>query len=264
MTGIFVKSDADGNGTLSRQEFMKCCKDADIGLTRKEINILMHQCDADGDGNISYEEFVPLCFEMLTEILKDQFLQEMRPPTELEMFLIERFNEVDAGGSGMLNTIQLRDTIKNCDFGLTRIQIHSILANAEYDEEGFTNYAKYAPIFAELIYKALDSDAQMERREAIDALSQNFDTVHDLAPDDVANHLMDLFMQQDPSGTGGLPFNAVVHALQSSQMAFSDMEIKAMISAADMDESGTVFYASLAQAAFYILQYIAQNNAISA
>jgi len=207
---------------------------------------------------------VPLCFEMLTEILKYQFLQEMRPPTELEAFLIERFNEVDVQGSGMLSTTQLRETIKNCDFGLTRIQIHSILANAEYDEEGFANYVKYAPIFAQLIYQTMDQDAQMERRDAIDALSQSFDTVHDLNPEDVANHLMDVFMQYDPSGTGSLPFNAVMQALQSSQMAFSDMEIKAMLSAADMDESGTVYYASLAQSAFYILQYIAQNSAISA
>ena len=50
MMEIFHKSDADGSGALSLQEFMKCCKDADIGLTRKEINLLMHQCDVDGDG----------------------------------------------------------------------------------------------------------------------------------------------------------------------------------------------------------------------
>ena len=49
MTDIFMKADVDGSGALSIQEFRKCCMDADIGLTRKEINYLMHQCDADGD-----------------------------------------------------------------------------------------------------------------------------------------------------------------------------------------------------------------------
>ena len=76
MGEIFAKSDVDGSGNLSISEFRKCCKDADIGLTKKEINVLMHQCDVDGDGHISYEEFVPLCFEMLTEILKDELLKE--------------------------------------------------------------------------------------------------------------------------------------------------------------------------------------------
>merc|ERR1711988_1455530 len=76
--------DIDGSGALSLTEFRNCCRDADIGLTRKEINVLMHQCDMDGDGNISYEEFVPLCFEMLTEILKDELLENKRTPSELE------------------------------------------------------------------------------------------------------------------------------------------------------------------------------------
>merc|ERR1719247_4082762 len=96
MIDIFQKSDADGSGALSLQEFQKCCKDADIGLTRKEVNILMHQCDVDGDGHISYEEFVPLCFEMLVEILKDELLTEKRSPTELEVFLCQIFQEADS------------------------------------------------------------------------------------------------------------------------------------------------------------------------
>merc|ERR1719198_1556040 len=98
MTEIFQKSDVDGSGALSLQEFQKCCKDADIGLTRKEINILMHQCDVDGDGQIAYEEFVPLCFEMLTEILKDEMLQEKRSPSELEIYLGQYFAQIDVEG----------------------------------------------------------------------------------------------------------------------------------------------------------------------
>ena len=88
MMEIFQKSDADGSGALSLPEFQKCCRDADIGLTKKEVQFLMVSCDQDGDGSISYEEFVPLCFEMLTEILKDEMLQERRTPSQLETFLI--------------------------------------------------------------------------------------------------------------------------------------------------------------------------------
>ena len=136
MIDIFHKSDADGSGALSLQEFQKCCRDADIGLTRKEVNILMHQCDVDGDGHISYEEFVPLCFEMLTEILKDELLQEKRTPTELETFLVQIFSEADIDGAGALSPLAMKEVIKSADFGLTRLQIHSVLAEAEYDEDG--------------------------------------------------------------------------------------------------------------------------------
>merc|ERR1712070_354185 len=128
MQEIFVKSDVDGNGQLSVQEFQKCCKDADIGLTRKEINILMHQCDVDGDGFISYEEFIPLCFEMLTEILKDEMLAEKRSPSELEVFLMDIFSEADVEQTGMLNALQMREVLRSADFGLSRLQIHSVLS----------------------------------------------------------------------------------------------------------------------------------------
>merc|ERR1719482_1136070 len=112
MSDIFKKADIDDSGALSVMEFRKCCKDADIGLTQKEINILMHQCDVDGDGNISYEEFVPLCFEMLTEILKDELLQEKRQPSELEAFLVEIFGQADVEGSGLLSPLQMKEIIK--------------------------------------------------------------------------------------------------------------------------------------------------------
>ena len=51
MGEIFAKCDVDGSGNLSISEFRKCCEDADIGLTKREINVLMLQCDVDGDGS---------------------------------------------------------------------------------------------------------------------------------------------------------------------------------------------------------------------
>ena len=77
----------------------------------------MHQCDVDGDGHISYEEFVPLCFEMLTEILKDELLMEKRSPSELEVFLLQMFQEADGAGMGTLDPLALKDVLRNCDFG---------------------------------------------------------------------------------------------------------------------------------------------------
>ena len=42
-----VQADVDGSGALSLNEFHKCIREAELGLTRKEINRLMQEVDAD-------------------------------------------------------------------------------------------------------------------------------------------------------------------------------------------------------------------------
>lgn len=55
----FQEFDADGNGTLSREEFHKALGMLRItDLSQKELDGLMRQVDSDGDGNIRYKEFL--------------------------------------------------------------------------------------------------------------------------------------------------------------------------------------------------------------
>jgi len=264
MMEIFAKSDVDGSGALSLQEFQKCCKDADIGLTRKEVNILMHQCDSDGDGNISYEEFVPLCFEMLTEILKDQLLSEKKPASELEVFIVQICDEVDPTGEGVLDALQLKEVLRSADLGLTRLQIHSVLSQGDYDEHGMCRYKTFASKASELIYRMLDTQAQQERHEAIQTLKadgQDFSLVHGFGEADVAAILTQEFAAHDPSNTGTMSTKAMTEALTGSQLGLDQYEVNALLSACEMDPSGNIAYASLASYAFYILQYLAEQKA---
>jgi len=266
MMEIFTKSDADGSGALSLLEFQKCCKDADIGLTRKEVNILMHQCDVDGDGQISYEEFVPLCFEMLTEILKDELLREKRSSTELEEFLLAIFSEADTSGEGRLDPLALKAVLKDADFGLTRLQIHSVLAEAEFDEFGQADYRALAPKAAELIYRILDPDTQMEKFEAIQALEgagTDFNVVHGVGQADVESILMQEFGAYDAQGTGMISMGEAMQALSNSSLQLTQFEVSSLMSAAESDPaSGLVVYSTLCAYAFYILQYLAQQAAV--
>ena len=219
----------------------------------------MHQCDVDGDGHISYEEFVPLCFEMLTEILKDELLMEKRSPSELEVFLLQMFQEADGAGMGTLDPLALKDVLRNCDFGLTRLQIHSILADGEYDEEGQCNYMKFAPKAADLIYRMLDMDAQMERYEAIQALTEgggSLDLVKGMTEAEVTNTLTAELQAADSAGSGILSLKQVQGVLAASSLGLTSQEVQALVSACDMAENG-VDYMSLASFGFYILQYLA-------
>lgn len=265
MMEIFSKSDADGNGQLSVQEFQKCCKDADIGLTRKEINILMHQCDVDGDGFISYEEFIPLCFEMLTEILKDELLAEKRTSTELEEYLKEVFAEADHQGTGLLSPSQLKEVIRGADFGLSRLQIHSVLSAGDFDEDGLCDYGKFAQTAAELIYRMLDADMQMERAEAIQALTvggTDFSIVHGYGEGDVHAILLNELKAKDTGSIGVLSYSDVQVVLSSSQLGLEQQEVQALLTSGEQDASGMINYESMASYAFYILQYMAQNASV--
>ena len=52
------------SGQLNRKEFKAALKAAKLGLTRKDINLIMSSADANKDGLISYEEFIPVCFQV--------------------------------------------------------------------------------------------------------------------------------------------------------------------------------------------------------
>ena len=265
MMEIFQKSDADGSGALSLPEFQKCCRDADIGLTKKEVQFLMVSCDQDGDGSISYEEFVPLCFEMLTEILKDEMLQERRTPSQLETFLIEVWSSGDAEGLGCIDALALKDLLKKADLGLTRLQIHSVLAEAEYDEQGMADYRKFAPHAAELVYRLLDMDTQVQKAEMVKGLlagGQSFETVHGKNQGELAAHLNAEFAALDPAGSGLLSLPDLRKVLAASQLELTQNEISGLMSAAEANENGMCSYEALSSYAFYILQYMAQEAAL--
>jgi len=43
MEGVFKAADGDGSGILDRKEFAKCLKSSELGLSRKEVNLLMSE-----------------------------------------------------------------------------------------------------------------------------------------------------------------------------------------------------------------------------
>lgn len=173
MMDVFTNADADGSGQLSRKEFLSAIKEADLGLTRKEINVLMAKVDADGDGNISYEEFAPLCFDILVEILMSEIVEKEKSPSQLEDFLQDLFGSGDPDNSGMLTLAELRELLRSADLGLTRLQIHTVLSEADEDESGFVAYRKFCGVAASMIYRILDQSLVQERYDIVQSLQQD-------------------------------------------------------------------------------------------
>ena len=72
---VFEEADLDGNGSLDPREFSKALRVADLGLSKKEINLLLAESDKNADGVVDYDEFVPVCFDILVERAKNKRLE---------------------------------------------------------------------------------------------------------------------------------------------------------------------------------------------
>lgn len=108
---------------------------------------------------------MPLCHQILVEILKDEMVASQRSPSELEHYLLELMASADREGSGLLDGHALKGLIRDADFGLTRLQIHTVLAEAAEGDDGLVEYAPFAPVAADLIYRLLDPEAQASKME---------------------------------------------------------------------------------------------------
>ena len=173
MLDIFQKADTDGSGALSLPEFHACIREADLGLTRHQINVLMHEVvDYDKDGSISYEEFAPLCFEILVEMLKDELMASEHTPSKLEEWLSQVFHQADPNNSGKLEANAMGQLLRSADFGMTRLQIHAVLAEADQDDQGFVDIDKFVPVAAEMLFRLKDPNSELAKAQAIQALSE--------------------------------------------------------------------------------------------
>ena len=61
---MFKEADEDDSGELSHEEFFGLMEEADLGLNRAELQLLMQEADEDNDGTISYEEFMPIAIDL--------------------------------------------------------------------------------------------------------------------------------------------------------------------------------------------------------
>jgi len=262
LVDVFQRADVDNSGALSYDEFRQACKDADIGLTRQEINLLLHQVDADQDGVISYTEFVPVCFEMLVEMLKDDILRH-REPSDIEVFFLEKCEDKDFRRKGVLDAIELKEALKACDLGLTKLQMHSILNQATYNVEGMVEYAKFAPTAASLIYKLLDYENMLEMREHQDRLRAAADYVpgyvNGVNEEQIIASLNEAFALVDPQGEGFVKtVDELVSALKGCSLNLTDNEMMTLLSLAESD-GDKIYYQSLIESAFLVLEYLATS-----
>lgn len=159
---IFQRADADEKGVLPQIEFMDALLDADLGFTRREVNILMSEAPsaAENSGEVLYQDFIPLCFPVLRDVFVQGVVEMPNDQDSLAQYLVEVFASGDSEATGLLTVAELTRLFRAADVGLTRLQIIAVMCEAQEDKSGFVNYEKFAAHVAGMVLMLVSFDSQ--------------------------------------------------------------------------------------------------------
>ena len=156
---LVSQADEDRSGNLSRDEFYTALKHSGLGLTRKEMNVLMTmvwpmnlhvshshrismrlQVDEDADGSISYAEFVPVGINTLIEVISQEiaYSQVSMEEADIRGHLQTVFMTMDTKGTGKLS----RDEIADC---LAKVRVIPVLLDCNGLKLAFLSIAAGGP-----------------------------------------------------------------------------------------------------------------------
>jgi len=185
VSSIFERMDQDGSGTLSKAEFATALTSMELGLTRREINTVMFQIDQDGDGGVSYREFVPFAFDLLQKLTSLRLLETELENDELAQYLTDLFKARDVLMVGQLHVDDIRDLLHQAMLGLSRMQIYTVISEAEVNAEMMIAYPTFIPRAVGIIRsmlsfeKSIVKDSKDIGSEAEDKFFQILDEAFD-------------------------------------------------------------------------------------
>jgi Ca2+-binding EF-hand superfamily protein len=176
---IFERMDQDGSGTLSKAEFATALTSMELGLTRREINTVMFQIDQDNDGGISYREFVPFAFDLLQKLTSLRLLETELENDELAQYLTDLMKARDVEMSGLLHVNDVRDLLHQAMLGLSRMQIYTVISEAEVNSDMMIAYQTFIPRAVGLVRSMLSFEKSIvkDSKESGSDAENNFFTV---------------------------------------------------------------------------------------
>eukprot|EP00657_Telonema_sp_P-1_P011755 TRINITY_DN726_c0_g1_i2.p1 TRINITY_DN726_c0_g1~~TRINITY_DN726_c0_g1_i2.p1 ORF type:complete len:230 (+),score=110.61 TRINITY_DN726_c0_g1_i2:102-791(+) len=199
-----------------------CIRDranAELGLTRHEINVIMAEVDVNQDGVIDVNEFDEVFFEMLVECISQVLAEEVRSSDELSTYLLEIFRGADISSHGLLYKLDIIDLLQRGDFGLTKIQVLAVMSQAEMDPNGFVDYEALAPLAAGMIRSIWDQNADLERESYMNArMEEGEDTIFGLPKQEVYDSIMAAFHEFDADRNGTLDKEEFQECLKSTDL----------------------------------------------
>ncbi|CAK8999349.1 Calmodulin-like protein 12 (Touch-induced calmodulin-related protein 3) [Durusdinium trenchii] len=178
---MFERMDEDHSGILNKQEFVAALTSMELGLTRREINAIMFQVDQDRDGNVSYREFVPFAFDLLQKMASLRLLETELENDELAQYILDLFKAKDTEMTGMLGLDEMRDLLHQAMLGLTRMQIYTVLSEAEVNADNMISYSNFVPRAVGLIRSMLSFEKAIVKNDTSAQDEEKFYAVLDEA-----------------------------------------------------------------------------------
>lgn len=265
---VFIKADEDENGWLNRKEFVQCIKEADLGFTRKEINVLLTEVDVDQDGKISYEEFVPLCFTLLVEMVSESLVEAPQEEEELAAFFMDLFGS-SANDDGLLSHRDVLGLLKQSDLGLTRVQMHAIMSESNEDENGFIKYDELAKAVAGMVLQLVNTDMQADRAQKTrdHRASDGYGIVLGFSQQEMEAALFEACSSIAGGGTSMLDLAQLDQGITTAlgPAGIHDKQKSAILSVAhdNMNDEGLASYEIVVSNAYAILLWLLEQDTIN-
>ncbi|GMF16820.1 unnamed protein product [Phytophthora fragariaefolia] len=260
----FQRADKDEIGALSRPAFMDAIRDADLGLTRREVNVLMSEAPiAEDDPNIVvYPDFVPICFPVLKDTYVQGISEAHSNPEWIAQYLLEVFASGDSESTGLLTVAEITRLFRAADVGLTRLQIIVVMAEAQEDNTGFVNYERFAVKVSGMVVALTNVDSQQAYAAYLQRYrkTSEYYTVLDLNQHTFEQSLSRALEAVDESRRGVLVREEVVGAIRNAVPEISDRQLRSLMALSDPDEMGELDYNLITQSAFQALQKLQEYD----
>ncbi|KAF4042236.1 hypothetical protein GN244_ATG05606 [Phytophthora infestans] len=264
----FQRADKDEVGALTRLAFTNALRDADLGLTRREVNILMSETPAaEDDANIVvYPDFVPICFPLL----KDAYVQGiLEAPSNLDwiaQYLSEVFASGDSENTGLLTVAEIGRLFRAADVGLTRLQIIAVLAEAQEDNTGFVNYEKFAAQISGMVLALINVDSQQLYATFLQRYrkTSEYYTVLDLNQHTFEQSFSRALEAVDENHRGILVRDEVIGAIRTAFPDITDRQMRSLLALSEPDEMGELNYNHITHSAFQALQKLQEYDTMIA
>eukprot|EP00638_Chattonella_subsalsa_P000152 CAMPEP_0117736784 /NCGR_PEP_ID=MMETSP0947-20121206/2141_1 /TAXON_ID=44440 /ORGANISM="Chattonella subsalsa, Strain CCMP2191" /LENGTH=1011 /DNA_ID=CAMNT_0005552151 /DNA_START=179 /DNA_END=3214 /DNA_ORIENTATION=+ len=158
---IFCELDSNGNGEITKRQFMEMLDDLDVNLSTNDARDLANRLDTDDDGTISYEEFMHFAgkgkksrtpkrrvrasprVEMIERKVQDE-VRRLAQTTDGVPDFYTVFNDIDRDGAGELNKREFRRAlnimgIKNLDDE----DVDCLVDRLDIDGDGTISYKEF-------------------------------------------------------------------------------------------------------------------------
>uniref|UniRef100_K3WK59 Calmodulin n=1 Tax=Globisporangium ultimum (strain ATCC 200006 / CBS 805.95 / DAOM BR144) TaxID=431595 RepID=K3WK59_GLOUD len=261
---ILQRADAEGHGVLGRLEFVDALLDADLGLTRREVNILLSETLAflDDSAEVAYLDFIPVVFPVLRDVFVQGVVELPNDQDSLTQYLVKVFASGDTEATGLLTVAELTRLFRAADIGLTRLQIITVLSEAQEDKSGFVNYEKFAAHVAGMVVVLVSFDSQQTFAAYLQKYrkTSEYYTVLDMNQHTFEQSLARALEALDEGHRGILPREDVLSAIHNTFSDISQRQMRALMALADVDEMGELECTLITHSAFQALQKLQEYD----